>query len=272
MSNSIYHYVYRITNTLCKKHYYGVRSCKILPEHDLGIKYFSSSKDSDFLKDQKKNPQNYRYKIIKRFDNRIDASIFEAFLHEKFQVHINEKFYNMAKQNLNGFDTTGKSPTAEHRTKISNSLKGRPSPTKNKKLSEERKRKISNSLKGRKKTLETRKRMSESKKGKNNPNYGKIYTNEEKVNLKLSQSNRKWINNGKISKMIKESSPLPEGFVYGRLFTKDITNRYLDKKTKKKISNSAKNKRWITNGQITRRINKTEIIPEGFKLGRVLSS
>ena len=34
------HYVYRITNKIENKHYYGVRSCKIDPKLDLGIKYF----------------------------------------------------------------------------------------------------------------------------------------------------------------------------------------------------------------------------------------
>jgi len=58
-----YHYVYRITNILTNKHYYGSRSCNILPKNDLGFKYFSSSKDNDFIIDQKINPQNYKYKI-----------------------------------------------------------------------------------------------------------------------------------------------------------------------------------------------------------------
>ena len=60
-----YHYTYRITNKILKKHYYGVRTSKDKPELDLGIKYFSSSSDSDFIKDQNCNIQNYRYKILK---------------------------------------------------------------------------------------------------------------------------------------------------------------------------------------------------------------
>ena len=53
------YYVYRITNTVLNKHYYGYRSCKIDPKEDLGKKYFSSSRDKEFIKDQKQNPLNY---------------------------------------------------------------------------------------------------------------------------------------------------------------------------------------------------------------------
>ena len=47
----MYHYVYRITNKILNKHYYGKRSSKLSPELDLGKKYFSSSK---ILKQKKK--------------------------------------------------------------------------------------------------------------------------------------------------------------------------------------------------------------------------
>lgn len=32
-----YHYVYRITNKVCRKHYYGVRSSNNHPKQDIGI-------------------------------------------------------------------------------------------------------------------------------------------------------------------------------------------------------------------------------------------
>lgn len=40
--NNKFHYVYRITNLVEGKHYYGVRSSKVSPFNDLGTKYFSS--------------------------------------------------------------------------------------------------------------------------------------------------------------------------------------------------------------------------------------
>ena len=58
-----FHYLYRITNLVENKHYYGIRTSKTtLPQYDLGIKYFSSSKDKEFKKDQKKKKK----KIIQK--------------------------------------------------------------------------------------------------------------------------------------------------------------------------------------------------------------
>ena len=61
-----YHYTYRITNIKDGMYYYGVHSCDCLPQEDIGIKYFSSSK-KQFIKDQKENPQDYKYKVVKIF-------------------------------------------------------------------------------------------------------------------------------------------------------------------------------------------------------------
>ena len=62
---SSYHYLYRITNLVENKHYYGIRTSKdTLPHQDLGVKYFSSSTDKDFIQDQKDHPENYRYTVV----------------------------------------------------------------------------------------------------------------------------------------------------------------------------------------------------------------
>ena len=106
-SKTIYHYTYRITNLIEGKHYYGSRSSEIPPVEDLGKNYVSSSKNKDFIKDQKENPQNYKYKVIKIFDTREEAISFEIKLHDKFDVGVNESFYNKAKQTSVKFDTTG---------------------------------------------------------------------------------------------------------------------------------------------------------------------
>jgi len=91
-----YFYVYRITNKTINKHYYGVRSSIIEPHLDLGIKYFSSSTDKEFIKDQKINHKNYKYKVIKTFLSYDAASEYEIMLLKKFQAHKNEYFYNKA--------------------------------------------------------------------------------------------------------------------------------------------------------------------------------
>jgi hypothetical protein len=105
-SNTIYHYVYRITNLVEKKHYYGKRSSKCDPKLDLGKIYFSSSLDESFKLDQKKNPQNYRYKVVQSFQSGKEAIIREAILHHKFDVGANPRFYNKTKQTPNGFDSS----------------------------------------------------------------------------------------------------------------------------------------------------------------------
>lgn len=103
----MYNYVYRITNTKLQKHYYGVRTSKTLPKQDLGVVYFSSSKDLEFRRDQRTNPQDYKYKIILTCNHRKSAVALEIKLHNKFSVGTNPSFYNRANQTATSFDTTG---------------------------------------------------------------------------------------------------------------------------------------------------------------------
>jgi len=89
-----FHYVYRITNILKNKHYYGVHSSKFTPDYEMGQEYFSSSCDRSFILEQKKHPERFKYKIVKVFYDRIDANNYESFLHSKFDVANNPAFYN----------------------------------------------------------------------------------------------------------------------------------------------------------------------------------
>ena len=164
------HYTYRITNIVDNKHYYGVRS-SIDPSKDLGIKYFSSSKDKNFIKDQKENPHKYKYKIIRIYNTRKEAIELEIKLHTKFDVGVNESFYNRSKQTSVGWDTTGngnlgqanygekngmfgKTHTEEARQKIKDARNKQGSNVWNNGLknqySDEYRKKISESVKGRK--------------------------------------------------------------------------------------------------------------------------
>lgn len=152
-----YHYVYRITNMIENKHYYGVRTSKN-PNLDLGIKYFSSSKDKDFIQDQKENTQNYKYKIIKIFDNRNEALNLEIKLHNKFDVGVNESFYNRAKQTSALFDTSGIKYSYEDKKKLYEYRFKDKRP-----LSEESRRKISESRKGMKFTEQHKSNIKKSR-------------------------------------------------------------------------------------------------------------
>ena len=108
-----YHYTYRITNIVEKKYYYGVHSCNCLPKEDIGVKYFSSSKNKAFKEDIKENPQNYKYKVVKIFSTRKEALEHEIFLHAKFNVGVNKKFYNGSKQGSTNRDTSGLFPARD---------------------------------------------------------------------------------------------------------------------------------------------------------------
>lgn len=104
-----FHYVYRITNIVENKHYYGSRTSTISPYDDLGKFYFSSSCTNSWIKlDQIQNINNYKYKILKTFYTRKTAIEFECKLHEKFDVGNSEQFYNAAKQTNTKFNSDGK--------------------------------------------------------------------------------------------------------------------------------------------------------------------
>lgn len=107
-NKNIYHYVYRITNIVENKHYYGSRTCECHPSEDIGILYFSSSRDKEFKNDQIENKENYIYKIVSIHETREDAIKKEIKLHEKFEVGQNSSFYNRAKQSTNGFISTNR--------------------------------------------------------------------------------------------------------------------------------------------------------------------
>lgn len=103
----MFHYVYRITNVVLGKHYYGIRSSKIHPTHDLGTNYFSSSRDEEFMNEQHANSHHFKYKVVMICKSRRAALRVEIKLHNKFNVGLNEKFYNRAKQTSSGFDRQG---------------------------------------------------------------------------------------------------------------------------------------------------------------------
>lgn len=140
----MYHYVYRITNTLLNKHYYGKRSSKLPPAQDLGFKYFSSSKDKEFIKLQKENPQYFKYKVVKCFSIADLAIVYEIRLHTRLDVAKNPFFYNRAKQTSVGFKSSeyaiqvsadlrrGIPLSSKHRTNISIGMQGKNSDIKKK--------------------------------------------------------------------------------------------------------------------------------------------
>ena len=170
----MYHYTYRITNKKLNKHYYGARSCKCLPKEDLGIEYFSSSSDKEFISDQKANFKDYYYKIIYIFDTKKEAISLEIKLHQRFDVGINESFYNLSKQIHSGFDTTGIPKSDDWKEKVSKANKGKVTARNTltglvEVISKEEFRANDNLIsinKGLKRSAETKKKQSDVNKGK----------------------------------------------------------------------------------------------------------
>lgn len=106
MKDYAYHYVYRITNVVTGYHYYGSKSCDEHPSENIGKKYKSSSTNKLFIQDQKNNPKDYKYKVVKIFEtSREDAIELEVKLHAKFDVKNHPKFINKSNQ-TSRFSTT----------------------------------------------------------------------------------------------------------------------------------------------------------------------
>lgn len=185
-----YHFVYRITNiyTIPYTYYYGTHTTskhkERTPKEELGVTYFSSKLDKSFEKDQKENPQNYKYKVVKIFNTRKEALELEIYLHKRFDVGVNENFYNGAIQTSTGFDVTGTKQSNKHinnrvlsfkkgnythskKTKklISNGNKGKILSNKTKDL-------ISKQAKLQVHSKERKAKMSILMSGKNNPMFG----------------------------------------------------------------------------------------------------
>lgn len=188
MKNYKYYYVYRITNTFCNKHYYGYRSSNTLPSLDIGIKYFSSSRDKDFIKDQIENPNNYKYVVVRVFDNREDAHNLEIELHTKFDVGINPSFYNRAKATTSRFSITGTSLSDETKKRMSISHKGRI-------VSQETRDKISNANKGKTHTDEFKDKIRKRAQG-NTYHKNKKHSEDSKIKMSNSLKGRKVWNKG----------------------------------------------------------------------------
>jgi hypothetical protein len=208
-----YNYVYRITNKVEQKHYYGVRGCNVEPTLDLGIKYFSSSSDKDFRDDQKNHPENYKYKIVRICSTSDEADALEIKLHEKFDVGINESFYNRAKRTSMGFSRADVPVSDETKQKLSEAKLGVPkSDETRQKMSEaaqnmspEHRQKLSEANKGKKHTDETRQKMSEAKKGKEHTPETKQKMSEAHKGKELSDEHRQ-----KLSEANKGKEHTPE--------------------------------------------------------------
>ncbi len=113
-TDSRLHYVYRIS---LKKHYYGSRTD--WDNNTIGHGYFTTSTDKKFITNFRSNPEDYKIKIIRKFDNPGDKILYESYLHQFFNVKLHDGFINRANQTPFGFDRTGRKATEETKRKTS---------------------------------------------------------------------------------------------------------------------------------------------------------
>ena len=140
--------------------------------------------------------------------------------------------------------------TDEHKLKLSKSLKGYVK-------SEETKQKLSKKRKKRGPLSEERKaQISKSMKGKNTGPREPL-SEERKAQISKSMKGKNTGSRGPLSKETKQK------------LSKAKKGRSKSEETKKKMSEAAsKGLFWITDGVISKRITKDEVIPEGWYKGR----
>lgn len=101
---------------------------------------------------------------------------------------------------------------------------------------------------------------------------GKTNSVKQKGNLN-SQYGKIWVTNGVENKKIKDKDLIPNGWRIGRIlgseFGKLMSNKL--KGTRIGSQNTQYGTCWITNGIESKKVKKTETIPDGWKLGRKMN-
>lgn len=263
MEEKKHHYTYIIINQENGMMYIGTRSCNVNPMFDIGVKYFSSSSNKEFIKDQKENKWKYSYQVLKEFEKRKEAVSLEIELHQEHEVGKSDLFYNKCKQTATGFDNTGNKEIA---LKISNKI-----------ISSETREKMSRSARGKVLSKKTREKIGKISK--------RLFTPKRKVEqssrMKCNSINkgRIWVNDGVKSHIIAKnelSKYLDVGFERGRVFseiglgnmkkskpmTEEHKRNLKGSKTeahKKKLSESAIGRVFVNKDGVAKRIQKNEL-------------
>jgi hypothetical protein len=208
------HYLYLIEHTSHIK-YLGIRGCLGDPKDDLGVVYFSSSSDLEFILDQKLNPQDYTYRVLHKHRNREIIAKLEVCYHNALDVGINENFYNKSKQTSAGFSTEGVTSwnkgvghSQDTKDKMSEAWKTRSS------ITQVTRDRMSKAQTGKKRSKETRDKMSQAAKNRS----------VEYLQLQVISHTGK-----KLSEKTKSK------------ISKSLTGKKLSQETKDKISKSNQN-------------------------------
>lgn len=194
-------YIYTYVNKETKKTYIGARCAYVGSCYDdFNIKYFSSSKDKEFLKDMADGKLEGQIVLVMNDDNadkkifEVEAKMIKAYW-DKYGKENSYNHYANGNWSTAGMHTNvGRRHSDEERKKISDSLKGKPSwmkgrhhsDTARKKMSETRKGRISN-MKGKKLSYESREKISNTLKGHTPWNKGKKMSDEYCIKMSATQ-------------------------------------------------------------------------------------
>ena len=167
-------YIYTYVNKETKKTYIGARcNYKGSCYDDFNIKYFSSSKDKEFLKDMADGKLEGQIVLVMNDDN-ADKKIFEVeakMIQAYWDKYGKENSYNHYAAGK--FSTAGFHQSEASRKKIGIARRGKAPGNKGKHLSEE-----------------TRKKLSVKFSGEKNPFYGRKHTDATKAKFKIKY---KWM-------------------------------------------------------------------------------
>jgi hypothetical protein len=261
------HYVYKVILPETNEFYIGSRSCNCKPLED--VKYKGSMKT--WIVDKRKLIK----KILREFDNRNSAMLYESELINKY---INNKLNKNFSIPPFTFHTTGKDCSGNK-----------------------------NGFSNKKHTDKSKKKVSEKMSGINNPSYNKKWIHNENGNvlyikkeelecylnngwklgnmrITFNATGRKWIHNNIINKLVKKEmidKYLENGWKLGRILTDEAfniiknanlgrkmreenkkimslsnKNKNVSRETRNKMSEQSKNRIWIHKNNINKYIKK----------------
>ncbi len=225
----MYHYTYKITNLINNKIYYGVRSCKCLPEKD--IKYLGSG---IAIKNayKKYGIENFNKKVDEVFESRDEANLYEAEIVDEEWIERKDT-YNLKIGGLNG---CGYKHTEEVKIKIGQASLGN-SYALGYNHTEDAKMKIRQASLGKsyglgyKHTEDAKMKISTAMKGEKNPMYGKKHT--QRVRDIISKKNTGFkMTEEQLSKM-PQANKGENSCIYGKKHSKESIEKMANIKCKR---------------------------------------
>ena len=156
------HYTYKLTHIETGIEYIGVRSCRCAILND---SYMSSSKTIKKIV-KVYGSKVFKKEILKEFASRELANEHEIYLHKKYDVAVNENYYNMARATSSGFNRCGVKCSSIHKARLSESHTGLKHSNKTRKIMSNAQRNPNNTRYGRVQSGITKKKIRDANLGK----------------------------------------------------------------------------------------------------------